>query len=265
MIDRQETRAVTLGFIRPERAGAFGPVELGLVRRLMPHLQNAVVMHRKLHRLQALTEGAVAALDSMCQGVVLLTRAGTLLHANGAAHAMAASTAALQFGPGGMLRAATSSVSQQLQGLIHAAVSTGSGQGRSAGGALRLPGRHGKRLQVLVEPVPASSLPFGQSVPALVFCSNPDAAVGGLAASLRQFYGMSAAEALLTEALVNGLSLKEFAEQRRTTMNTVRTQAKAAAAKAGASRQVDLVRMVLTGPAVWREGSTAAVPPSGIA
>jgi DNA-binding CsgD family transcriptional regulator/type II secretory pathway pseudopilin PulG len=254
-IERQETRAFTLGFVRSERAGAFGVPELRLVRQLMPHLQTAVALHRKLHRLEALTAGAMAALDAMRLGVILLTRAGTLLHANRAARAMATRTAALQFGPSGTLRAAQPAVSQQLQGLVQAAVLTGAGIGRSAGGALRLPGRDGKRLQVVVAPLPASALPFGQNVPALVFCSDPDAVIGGLVAALQKFYGMTAAEALLTEALVNGRSLKEFAQSRRTTLNTVRTQLRAAAAKAGASRQVDLVRQVLTGPAVWKQAS----------
>ena len=61
---------------------------------------------------------------------------------------------------------------------------------------------------------------------------------------------MTPAEAALTEALVSGHSLQEFAELRSTSMHTVRTQLKAAAAKAGAKRQADLVRIVLTGPAV---------------
>ncbi len=254
VVDKQGTRAVKLSLLRPEGAGSFGSDELHVMRQLMPHLQTAVALHRKLHRLEALAAGALEVLDLVRFGVVLLTRAGTLLHANRAAIAVATHTAALHFGPGGTLRAVTPQATHRLQALIRGAVATGAGLGTSPGGALRLPGPNGRSLQVVVAPLPASSMPFGHSVPAALFCSDPDATIAGLTATLQQLYAMSPAEAVLTEALVNGKSLKEFAEQRQTSMNTVRTQLKCAAAKAGAKRQADLVRVVLTGPAVWRRG-----------
>ncbi|RYY71843.1 MAG: helix-turn-helix transcriptional regulator [Comamonadaceae bacterium] len=65
---------------------------------------------------------------------------------------------------------------------------------------------------------------------------------------------MTVAEAKVTEALVNGKTPNEYADAQGLTMNTVRTQIKAAAVKAGASRQADLVRIVLTGPGVLRPG-----------
>jgi DNA-binding CsgD family transcriptional regulator len=253
VIERQDSRAFTLGFIRSKRAGPFDAAEQALMHQLMPHLQTAALMHRKLHRLETLGAAAMAALDLLSVGVLLLTRSGTLLHANRAAQSAAAATGALQFGAGGSLRAATPHTQQRLQALIRSAVATGAGNGTSPGGAMRLPGPGGKALQVVVAPLPAAAQPFGHHVPAAVFCSDPDAGVAGLAAALQQLYAMSPAEAALTEALVNGHSVKDFAEQRRTSMNTVRSQLRSAAAKAGARRQADLVRMVLTGPAVWRQ------------
>jgi len=75
---------------------------------------------------------------------------------------------------------------------------------------------------------------------------------------LRNFYGMTVAEARLTEALVNGYSLQEYAERQRISIHTARTQIKSATAKAGAQRQVDLVRIVLTGPAVLQRNPLPA-------
>lgn len=94
---------------------------------------------------------------------------------------------------------------------------------------------------------------------AAIICSDPEAGVGMLSHRLEAMYRMSPAEAQLAEALVNGLSLKQYAEARHTTMNTVRTQLKAAAAKIGARRQADLVRIVLTGPAIFDQGCGTGV------
>jgi DNA-binding CsgD family transcriptional regulator len=77
--------------------------------------------------------------------------------------------------------------------------------------------------------------------------------VGQLSQRLERMYQMTPAEAQLTEALVNGKSLQEHAEARSVSMNTVRTQLKSAAAKTGARRQADLVRIVLTGPAIFNQ------------
>ena len=87
-----------------------------------------------------------------------------------------------------------------------------------------------------------------------MFYSDRDAMVLGLTHSLQGTYHMTLAEAALIEALVRGQSLVDFADLRSTTFNTVRTQMKKSAAKVGAERQVDLVRIVLAGPAMLRSG-----------
>lgn len=250
IVVKEETRAVKLSFLRSESSGAYGEEELHVMRQLMPHLQTAVALHRKVHRLQALASSALGALDYVRFGVILLTERGTVMHANRPAHEIANKTAAIGFGPGGTLQGATSSATKKLQHLIRDAALTGMGKGSLPGGALQLPSGNGSSLKVFVVPMPAQAQPFGQHVAAAIFCSDPDAAVRGLAQLLQAIYRMTPAEAALTEALVNGQSLNEFAVQRCTTLNTVRTQLKSAAAKAGAKRQVDLVRMVLTGPAI---------------
>ena len=87
-----------------------------------------------------------------------------------------------------------------------------------------------------------------------MFYSDPDAMVLGLAHSLQRIYNMTLAEPALTEALVRSQTLVDFVDLRSATLNTVRTQTKNAVAKVGAKRQVDLVRIVLTGPAAQRSG-----------
>jgi len=249
-IVKDERRDVKMSFVRSERAGRYDEAELHLVRQLMPHLRNAVLLHRKLHRLKALAASAMAALDKVPTGIVLLTSSGLLMHANRRAHELANATAALRFDSSGRLQASSPAATGSLQRLIREAVGTATGKSLSHGGALRLTGRYGRRLHVLVTPLPLDHAPFGEGAAAALFCSDPDATVGTVARQLESMFGMTPAEARLTEALVHGQSLQQYAEARSVSMSTVRTQLKAATAKTGTRRQADLVRIVLTGPAV---------------
>jgi len=242
-----------MSFVRSEKAGPYTDAELHLMRQLMPHLRNAVVLHRKLHRIQVLAAAGMAALELVPVGVILLNSSGAVAHANQRAHDLLARTGALCFGPGGTIHAASPTANNQLQRLIQDAVRTGAGKGQAHGGALQLRGAGGRRLQVLVTPLaPARAFAaFGDTAMAAIFCSDPDAMIGQLSQRLERMYGMTPAEAQLTEALVNGKSLQEYADTRSVTINTVRTQLKSATAKTGARRQADLVRMVLTGPVIF--------------
>ena len=249
-IVKEEKRDVKMSFVRSERAGRYDEAELHLVRQLMPHLRNAVLLHRNLYRLKTLAASAIAALDRVPMGIVLLTSSGRLMHANRRAHELVHATAALRFEPSGCLKATTLAATGCLQRLIRDAVGTAVGKGVSPGGALRLAGRDGRRLHLLVTPLPLESSPFEADAAAAIFCSDPDAAAGAVARHLECMFGMTPAEARLTEALVGGQSLRQYAEARRLAMSTVRTQLKAATAKTGTRRQADLVRIVLTGPSV---------------
>lgn len=242
-----------MSFVRSEKAGRYTQGELHLMRQLMPHLRNAVVLHRKLHRTQALAAAGMAALELVPAGVVLLNHAGLLTHANQRAQDLFARTGALRLAPGGAIHATGAAADNHLQRLIQDAVRTGAGEGLAHGGTLRLQGPGGRRLQVLVTPLaPAlASGAFGDGAMAAIFCSDPDAVIGQLSQRLERMYAMTPAEAQLTEALVNGKSLQEYAETRSVTINTVRTQLKSAIGKAGARRQADLVRRVLTGPVIF--------------
>lgn len=67
---------------------------------------------------------------------------------------------------------------------------------------------------------------------------------------LAKQFGLSPAEQRLTEAVVNGLPLVEAAEQLGIRLSTARTRLKAIQAKTHCHRQVDLVRLALSLPAV---------------
>lgn len=133
-IVKQGTRDVKMSFMRPERAGRYDDAELHLLRQLMPHLRNAVVLHRELYRLKVLSASALAALEMVPLGIILLTRAGLLMHANRLAHELATETGALSFGTGGTLQSSRTKSTETLQRLIQDAIRPGAGQGPGCGG-----------------------------------------------------------------------------------------------------------------------------------
>jgi DNA-binding CsgD family transcriptional regulator len=68
----------------------------------------------------------------------------------------------------------------------------------------------------------------------------------------RQF-GLSPAEERLTEAIVNGVTLADAAEQIGIRISTARTRLKAIQTKTGCNRQVDLVRLAMSTPIVRQD------------
>ena len=69
---------------------------------------------------------------------------------------------------------------------------------------------------------------------------------------LARQYGLSPGEARLAEEIVNGAPLVEAAERLGIQVSTARTRLKVVQAKTGCGRQVDLVRLALSAPAMRR-------------
>jgi DNA-binding CsgD family transcriptional regulator len=195
------------------------------------------------------TQAALAALERLNYGVLLLGPDGELRHANRRAEDIARRTRAFSAGSTGRLQASASSLSTKLHKAVQAAAQ-GPSSHDGPGTPLRLRGVTGAEVHAFVVPVPPRTQHFENEVVAMMFVADPESTLPHFPEKLRQIYHLSPTEAHLAEALVNGRSLKQFAVERGTSLNTVRTQLRSLAAKVGAKRQVDVVRCILTGPAV---------------
>ncbi len=243
---------MNLTFLRSEQAGFYQPQEMALLAALVPHVQTGFAMLRKLHRLEALTRASTHVLEAVPLGILLLDENADVLFANELARSLTKSNRLMRLSASSGISCVRSSDDAVFQKLVREASHTGVAAAGSAGGSLRLSGLDGDQLQIVVTPFPSWSTPFGTSASTAVFLNDPKVSLGSLVKALRSVYGMTATEARLTEALVSGVSTVEYAHRYGVSMNTVRTQIKTSAAKVGASRQADLVRLVLTGPAVLR-------------
>lgn len=254
IVEKRAHRSLNVTAVRSKRRGSYTLEEEAKLRTLMPHLQTAFALHRRLHRTDALAHASLAVLDGIPMGVILLDSMGSVLHANAKAHAFVRSSRLLSLGTGDTLRAALASDDLWLQRSIREAVTTGSGVPLHPGSARRMHGLEGAMLHVLVAPLPSWSSPFGEHTAAAVFISDPGAAPQSLEDALRNFYHLTASEARLADALLQGLTLQEYAQRQGVSIHTARAQYKSAAAKVGVGRQADFVRTLLMGPAMLRWG-----------
>lgn len=257
IVEKRHGRCVNITVVRPESAGAYGPEELAAISILMPHLQAGMSLHQRLNRLEVLSNTSTSVLDGLPFGVILLDARAHVVHANPRAEFMMAQSRLLRVAPDRSMVCTRPSDDTILQRLLFDVGCAGMANVSSAGGSMRLASREGSALQLQITPLPSQSTPFGNRTATAIFLSDTGNLVGSLSCSLRGMYGLTGAEARLTEALVNGMTAQEYADTRELSMHTVRTQIKTATAKVGATRQSDLVRIVLTGPAVLRWGQAA--------
>lgn len=252
IVEKRRSRTFNVTVTRRKSAGAYDAAELALLGRLMPHLQAAFALHRRLHRLETLSHASVQALDSLSMGLALMGDDGQVIHANAEAHVLIHKFKLLRLDAEGGLSAVAAKDDQHLQKALREAVSTGSGQAGGSGAALRLRGLDDQQLHLLIAPLPRSASPFGELASAAVFISDPSTVTRVNMFALRELYGFTPAEARMTQAMTHGLTPQEYAVRQSLSLNTVRTQFRSAATKVGVGRQADFVRAVLMGPAVLR-------------
>ncbi len=80
--------------------------------------------------------------------------------------------------------------------------------------------------------------------PLMLIALSRDEAKADRAQALRRRFGLTSSEAEVALGLGTGLTLREIADHRGTSLHTVRDQLKAALSKTGTRRQVELVRIV---------------------
>lgn len=263
VVEHAHERSFNVTALRSPREGGYTAHELQCVQLLVPHLKTAFELHRRLQRTQALASGALAMLEQLPLGVVLLGAQGQVLHVNARAHSLVQDSPLIRIVQH-RVQAFSAAAEQWLQAAIAQTVGMAGVMARGAGTVLPLSGHNysgaaqrwqhwsGAQLQVMVAPLPLASQPYGMACAAALVLSDPAQSVLALASVLCSYYRMTPAEAKLVEGLINGLSPQEYADAQGLSIHTVRSHFKSAASKAGVSRQADLVRVVLMGPALLR-------------
>jgi DNA-binding CsgD family transcriptional regulator len=242
--------ACVIASLRPKKRGPFGDSEKLLLRTLMPHLQGALALQRRIATLEISAASAMDVLDRLPYGVVLISAEVKVLLINRLARQIIDQNDGLTVIRQNLFASRTEET-RHLQKLIQESVATSVGQGLRAGGTMNV-SRPSQRssFHVLITPVHLrNSLPLAQQPAAAAFISDPDCQLETPVQTLWHLFELSHAEARLAAVLMKGCSLREASEELGVSLSTVRTQLKKLFEKTGTKRQAALIRAFLMSPA----------------
>jgi DNA-binding CsgD family transcriptional regulator len=246
---RESTLVSMLSVVKPADAPPFSNEELQPARLLVPHLQRAIALARRLNHLELERTAGWQALDLVSFGVVVLDSRGRPLFVNQAADDILTANDGLRLGTQG-LEVEQRSEAETLRRLIAESAATATSLGVAPGGGLRVSRRSGHRpYSLLVAPLRLPRLPFCAEPPAvIVFLADPESRDDPPEAMLSRLYRLTPAEARLAGLVVQGHTPAEASELLGVSIATVRTQLASIFAKTETSRQSELVRLLLQVP-----------------
>jgi DNA-binding CsgD family transcriptional regulator/PAS domain-containing protein len=241
------TAALTVN--RTDADSEFGPEDARLVSLLLPHIQRAWALHRRLTNIDAQRAAAADVIDRLNDGVVLFDMKLRPVLVNDAARRLFAQRDGLALGPGG-LRAASSALTDALRRLMVSAAAVTDGASLDvAEGTLTIPRPSGRPpLRIVVTPLARQNEYAGLEARAavVVFITDPEHAAIPSEDVLRRLYRLAPTEARVALAIADGQKVEQIAASLHLTRNTVRWYIKQALAKTGSSTQAQLVRLILT-------------------
>lgn len=231
---------------RSSSQGHVGEEEIGLVRRLIPHMRQAFDMRIRLAKTGRHNQGFLHGLADLGEPTFLVDHSGRVLYENQAAADLLSTndgvTAAAR-----RLDFADRTASARFAGALESL-------GRRDGQEIDMESRNftarrpsGERPYIIsVRALPAADA-FAEAIlgaAAILFIRDPAHFAMLDTDLLRQSYGLTEAESDLALALDSGAALPTIAERRGVSITTIRTQLYSLMAKLDVNRQTDLVRLL---------------------
>lgn len=221
-----------------------GKQTLDLVTFMIPHLQSALHLRRRLVDLKTQSSSLEAALDLVEYGIILSDSQRHVLRANRAAEDLLRKADGLS-ARNGMLEVLSKHESAQLNALIEQCANTAQGKGTGSGGSMLISRQAARPLTVAIAPLRNFEEPNAANAVVAVFVYDPNSRVKLPAEVLERGYGLTSAEARLALILVEGKTLKDAASECGVTHNTVRSQLQSIFLKTGVRHQGELIRLLL--------------------
>lgn len=227
---------------RSRRQGHVGEQEIALMRRLVPHLQQALDVSARLKGAALAIEAAHQALDWLDDGAALLRRDGSIVFCNERFRGIAETRDGIWIDKNVVTFGAKACRAQFARGL---------------GALQRLRNGHSAAPLPCDFTVPRPSgdpdyvvslRPLGNAVrrpldaAAIVFVRDPVAGNTAAVRLLRDLFGFTPAEANLAQALQSGVSPAAYARECRLSPNTVYTHLRRLKDKTGWQRTAELTR-----------------------
>jgi DNA-binding CsgD family transcriptional regulator len=209
-------------------------------------LNRARVRHAMARDAEGARRTAYGMLDRLPLGLILTRPDGRVVHANAPARRLLKDGRILARNQDGFLVAADSGGTAPLR----AAIAAVAGGDAAPEGAIAVTPADGG------DPVSVILVPAGPAHPgAALFIADPEAGFSISDERLMSLYGLTRSEAQIVARLARGQTLEEIAAERGQQVNTVRTQVKSVFRKTNTRRQSDVIKLVLSGPAVITTGA----------
>lgn len=241
-LELDESTSAAIAFGRSIRKDDFTAEAVEVARSLQPHLIRAYRLGRLLAASPGVSADLADTLEATNQAIFVVDQDGAMRHANPAGERLLRAGAGLTV-IGGRITASDSDDARRLAGLIAQATAQ---TGRSSGAFSLL--RPGGRLPtaVRVAPLAGEALAvFARPRMALVCATDLEADIRAPEDELRALFSLTAAESRLAAAVFEGLSLPEAAQRFGISVNTTRFQLARVFDKTGATRQAELVKLMM--------------------
>jgi len=224
------------------KQGHPAPAKIKLMALLLPHIQQATDVMRRLGTLADAQRAFERTLDWLADGVLMLRADGTALYTNVAAQAI------VRADDGIALRRGAIEFRSSDAKLKFGAAFKALGELRDAKAATVMSGDFmverrsgGSPYAVSVRPLLGKSKERDSAV-ALIFIHDPSIRNNAAVELFRQAFGLTPAEADVANGLRSGLSADAYARQRKVSPNTVYTHIRRIREKTGCTRMAELIR-----------------------
>ena len=223
-----------LGFHRGRDQTPFDSQSVTLLEQVLSHVGRMMVIRTRLSTAERKAAAVTDTLDALGDGLFTLDPRGRLLSCNTAGEAI------LRVGDGlrldrGFLSSTVPEVNKNLTTAIFKAALASCAEAST----LRVPRICGE--DYILGVVGTGS---GGRRSVTVCVSDPKRGDRTLASHLRSLHGLTQAEAEISVRLAAGASISDLADERCTSVATVRTQVKATAFKLGCGRQAEIAAIV---------------------
>ena len=231
---------------RSPQQGHASKHEVARLMKLIPHLQQALDMHLRLHE-QAQREGALLdGFEHVEEGVILLDDTGHVIHINANGESMVRTDDGLGL-VDSRVTIADPSARQAYHTILAGFLDGSMAADLQPGGDALVPRPSGRPPYILrVRRLPSRSIydSSGRVPAAIVFLSDPARETTITASRIAAAFGLTQREAELAAALYAGRSLREHAAARGIRISTARFHLYQAMAKMGVRRQADMLRLL---------------------
>lgn len=249
ILEKEPSHHTYIVCCRSETRGRFSAEESDRLGRLAPVLHQAFATGRRQTLERVVGVSTARVLDAIPLGVALLSESGEVVFANKMARSVIGDGDALRLSNGKVMldQSGHRIRLHELMANIKVAPANGTGGELAALPITRQSGRRPIAMLLVAEPgvEPGGALPA-----ATLFIGDPDRPASFDPVRLARLYGLSQAEGRVAALLAQGHRLEDIAEMLGVAYETVRKHLKQIFSKTGTSRQAELVRVLLSGPAV---------------